>query len=245
VPQALAWAETQKHRLAECQSVQNLIKVVDDWLKKNSSPKPEANASTQKRRPRKDLIAELEQFAHQTTALVVERDEVISDLKSKVATQDDTIDDLRKRLAEREEDIVKIQDPLTDEIRHLRFSSSSSAPFPARDRVMILLSVKAGLRAYEIAGLEWSMVLDARGKVGDILAIHDAIAKKRGGRRIPMHRDLRSALRRLLRISELSGPVMRSARGGWRSPFASDHSPQPTERLRPQIPSRTVAAACP
>jgi hypothetical protein len=34
-------------------------------------------------------------------------------------------------------------------------------------------------------------------------------------------------------------------RGPWRSPFASDHSPQPTERLRPQIPSRTVAAACP
>jgi integrase len=92
--------------------------------------------------------------------------------------------------------------------------SASKAPFPARDRVMILLSVKAGLRACEIAGLEWSMVLDARGKVGDSLAIHDAIAKKRGGRRIPIHPDLRSALRCLLRISELSGPVMRSARGG-------------------------------
>jgi integrase len=62
---------------------------------------------------------------------------------------------------------------------------SSKAPFPARHRVMILLSVKAGLRACEIARLEWSMVLDARGKVADILAIHDAIAKKRGGRRIP------------------------------------------------------------
>lgn len=28
-------------------------------------------------------------------------------------------------------------------------------------------------------------VLDARGKIADGLAIHDAIAKKRGGRRIP------------------------------------------------------------
>ena len=65
-----------------------------------------------------------------------------------------------------------------------------------------------------MARLEWSMVLDARGKVADVLAIHDAIAKKRGGRRIPMHPDLRHALRSLLRISEPLGPVIRSARGG-------------------------------
>jgi integrase len=85
---------------------------------------------------------------------------------------------------------------------------TSRTPFPARDRVMILLSVKAGLRACEMARL------DARGKVANILAIHDAIAKKRGGRRIPMHPDLRHALRSLLRISEPFGPVIRSARGG-------------------------------
>jgi hypothetical protein len=72
---------------------------------------------------------------------------------------------------------------------------TSKTPSHARDRAMILLSVKAGLRACEIARLEWSMVLDARGKVADILAVHDAIAKKRGGR----------ALRSLLRISEPSG----------------------------------------
>jgi integrase len=48
---------------------------------------------------------------------------------------------------------------------------TSRTPFHARDRVMILLSIKAGLRACEIAGLEWSMALDARGKVADILAI--------------------------------------------------------------------------
>jgi Phage integrase family len=89
---------------------------------------------------------------------------------------------------------------------------TSRTPFPVRDRAMILLSVKAGLRACEIARLEWSMALDARGKVTDILAIHDAIAKKRGGRRIPMHPDLRRALRSLLQISEPCGPVIRSAR---------------------------------
>jgi integrase len=91
---------------------------------------------------------------------------------------------------------------------------TARSPFRARDRAMILLSVKAGLRACEIARLDWSMVLDARGKVADVLAIHDAIAKKRGGRRIPMHFDLRRALQRLLRSSEPLGPVIRSARGG-------------------------------
>ena len=58
---------------------------------------------------------------------------------------------------------------------------------PARDRVMILLSVKAGLRAAEIAGLDWPMVLDARACIGDTITIRDGIAKKQSGRKIPMH----------------------------------------------------------
>ena len=61
--------------------------------------------------------------------------------------------------------------------------SASRSAFPARGRAMILLSVKAGLRAGEIAKLDWSMVLDAQGKVANSIAIRDAIAKKRSGRR--------------------------------------------------------------
>jgi integrase len=78
---------------------------------------------------------------------------------------------------------------------------------------MILLSVKAGLRACEMANLDWSMVVDARGKVADTIAIRDAIAKKHSGRRVPIHPDLRRALQSLLRESEGSGPVILSARG--------------------------------
>jgi integrase len=85
---------------------------------------------------------------------------------------------------------------------------------PARDRVMVLLSAKAGLRAAEIAGLDWSMVLDARACIGDTIAIRDGIAKKQSGRKIPMHPDLRAALRTLSRTGGTSGPVIRSARGG-------------------------------
>jgi integrase/recombinase XerD len=92
--------------------------------------------------------------------------------------------------------------------RMLRYASQTS--FPARDRAMILLSVKAGLRACEIARLEWSMVIDARGRIADTIAVRDAIAKKRSGRRIPMHPDLKRALQVLLRRCDPEGPVIRS-----------------------------------
>ena len=74
--------------------------------------------------------------------------------------------------------------------------------------------VKAGLRACEIARLDWSMVLDARGRIADTIAVRDAIAKKRSGRRIPMHPDLKRALQALLRDGDPEGPVIRSAKGG-------------------------------
>jgi integrase len=86
--------------------------------------------------------------------------------------------------------------------------------YTARDRVIILLSVKAGLRACEIARLDWSMVLDARGQVDAFIEVRDAIAKKRGGRRIPLHEDLKRALVKLKGCRFVSGPVARSARGG-------------------------------
>jgi integrase len=100
--------------------------------------------------------------------------------------------------------------------RMLRYASQSS--FPARDRAIILLSAKAGLRACEIANLDWSMVLDAQGRVSGTIAIHDAIAKKRGGRRIPMHPDLRRALEALARERAPVGPLIQSARGGHLKP---------------------------
>ena len=90
----------------------------------------------------------------------------------------------------------------------------SGSNTPERDRVIILLSAKAGLRACEIAGLEWSMVLDARGQVDTQINVSDKIAKKQSGRRIPLHRDLAEALRQLRRRSGSDTVVVASARGG-------------------------------
>jgi integrase len=71
--------------------------------------------------------------------------------------------------------------------------------YPLRDRVMVLLSVRAGLRAKEIALATWGMVLDADGNVGDTLELHDKASKgAKGGREIPLHPELRNALVALL-----------------------------------------------
>jgi integrase/recombinase XerD len=65
---------------------------------------------------------------------------------------------------------------------------------PARNLVLVLLSVRAGLRAGEIANLTWEMVLDPTGAVGSIIELRDWAAKKNSGRTIPLHPDLVAAL---------------------------------------------------
>jgi len=58
------------------------------------------------------------------------------------------------------------------------------------------------------------MLLGSNGKLGDIINVHDQIAKRGSGRRIPMHHELRRALLLLQLNSEPDGPVIISARGG-------------------------------
>ena len=66
--------------------------------------------------------------------------------------------------------------------------------YPVRDRVIFLLSVKAGLRAKEIASLTWAMVTDAEGALSDVISLTDMASKGRGGRVIPINKELRVAL---------------------------------------------------
>ena len=89
-----------------------------------------------------------------------------------------------------------------------------------RNVVMVLLSVKAGLRAAEIAKLSWSMVLDATGEIAPMIELRNHAAKRRKGRRIPIHPDLRRALQALAKTSGISGPVIKSERGGAMRPIS-------------------------
>jgi integrase len=91
---------------------------------------------------------------------------------------------------------------------------------PVRNKVIVLLSAKAGLRAGEIAHLQWAMVTDPAGGIGTVLELPDYAAKKGSGRIVPLHQDLRRALAELRVVARAAGPVILSERGGSMMPMS-------------------------
>jgi integrase len=73
-------------------------------------------------------------------------------------------------------------------LRHLETGRNAD-----RNKVIFLLTVKAGLRAKEVSGLQWATVLNSSGEIGDHIELTDRMSKGRSGRIIPMNRDLRKA----------------------------------------------------
>jgi integrase len=94
------------------------------------------------------------------------------------------------------------------------------ARHPLRNRVIVLLAAKAGLRAGEIAKLTWDMVLNPTGDISSVIELRDHAAKNGSGRLIPMHPDLRQALVAYRGLSTGIGPVIRSERGGTMTPLS-------------------------
>ena len=92
---------------------------------------------------------------------------------------------------------------------------------PIRNEVLVLLSVKAGLRAGEIANLTWSMLVEPSGEIGRSLELQDRAAKNGSGRVIPVHPDLHAGLVNLTGLTlVLDGPVIQSERGGPMTPVS-------------------------
>jgi integrase/recombinase XerC len=89
---------------------------------------------------------------------------------------------------------------LTDKQVRAVLAELDTRRYPIRDRVMFLLSIKAGLRAKEIASITWAMVTDAEGEIAAVIALENRASKgKGGGRHIPIHPDLKTALIQLHR----------------------------------------------
>jgi integrase/recombinase XerC len=84
---------------------------------------------------------------------------------------------------------------LTDKQVRAVLAELDARRYPLRDRVMFLLSIKAGLRAVEISRCTWAMVTNSEGQIGDVIRLENRASKgKGGGRVIPMHPDLKAAL---------------------------------------------------
>ena len=70
--------------------------------------------------------------------------------------------------------------------------------YPLRNKIMFLLSFKAGLRAKEISQLTWSIVCDGEGYISDCINLPNNASKgKYSGRIIPIHKDLKKLLTNL------------------------------------------------
>jgi integrase/recombinase XerD len=64
-----------------------------------------------------------------------------------------------------------------------------------RNKVIFLLSVKAGFRAKEIASLQWKMLVNSDGQMMNEIHLTNTASKgKSSGRIISIHKDLRKAL---------------------------------------------------
>jgi integrase len=91
---------------------------------------------------------------------------------------------------------------------------------PDRNRVIVLLSTKAGLRAAEIANLTWEMVVEPTGSVSPRIELRDHAAKMGGGRTVPINALLLDALVDWRTRSRGSGPIITSERGGKMTPLS-------------------------
>jgi len=98
----------------------------------------------------------------------------------------------------------------------------STTRHPERNRLIFLLSVKAGLRAKEVARLTWLMTNDSQGEIGWTICLLDSASKGKSGRIIPLNEDLRNALIEYRnRVMSFAGPlVISTERGLFTSPQA-------------------------
>lgn len=100
--------------------------------------------------------------------------------------------------------------------------------YSRRNRLIVLLGIYAGLRAKEIAGLQWRHVLDSDGNIGESIRLTNDISKGNSGGIISLNAILRDALEQQLseykreskyaRSKELSATyVVRSSRSTFKS----------------------------
>ena len=102
---------------------------------------------------------------------------------------------------------------LTETQQRAVLSYLASGRHAERNTVMFLLSVDAGLRAKEIAALQWQMLTDASGSLTDTIRLQDRASKGRSGGVVYISSRLRKAMEMLAHGEGLEGTVIKSRSG--------------------------------
>ncbi len=114
--------------------------------------------------------------------------------------------------------LTKQAKPLNEKQQRFVLSHIDDTRDAIRNRVMFLLSVDAGLRAKEIASVEWRMVLDAEGNLTDAIRLENKSAKGSSGGVVYMSERLKAALTDLLAVSKPISTIIKAKSG---KPFSA------------------------
>ena len=93
---------------------------------------------------------------------------------------------------------------LTDKQIKMMMNFLSGTRMSTRNQVIFLLSCKGGLRSKEISQVEWNMVLDPEGNMGNTINLIDRVSKGNSGRVIPMNSQLKDKLLQLYEIEKVT-----------------------------------------
>ena len=88
---------------------------------------------------------------------------------------------------------------------------------PERNKLIFLLSVRAGLRAKEIACITWGMVTDAQGVITDCIKLENSASKGSSGGVIWLNSDLKQTLTDYLhscKSAQENDRIIKTERGG-------------------------------
>jgi integrase/recombinase XerD len=88
---------------------------------------------------------------------------------------------------------------------------------PERNKLIFMLSVRAGLRAKEIASITWGMVTDAQGEVTDCIKLENSASKGSSGGVIWLNSDLKQMLvqyQEHLGVTPSDARIVTTERGG-------------------------------
>jgi integrase/recombinase XerD len=99
--------------------------------------------------------------------------------------------------------LTKQAKTLTTKQASVAMAYLGSTRHPIRNKVIFLLSTKAGFRAKEIASLRWRHLIDAERNLVDCISLtNDASKGKSSGRVVPIHKELKVALVDALEVAK-------------------------------------------
>lgn len=102
--------------------------------------------------------------------------------------------------------------------KHQQFALLSyleTTRYAKRNKVIFLLSLRAGLRAKEIASITWGMITDAEGEIANAIKLQNKASKGNSGGVVWMNEDLKHALveyRKLRKFTHANDKIIKTER---------------------------------